>query len=74
MTLRQAIIKALEAEGWRQVPDASRRYVKLEHFVAAERLPLWVGKAGALRRGRTIRQSVPVNELWRRELISTGLG
>ena len=72
MTQREAIIRALEKQGWRRVPSLSRKYVKLEHSVAVERPPRWVNKNGALRVGRTISDSFAVVEKVRRALIRLG--
>ena len=72
MTQREAIIRALEKQGWRRVPSPSRTYVKLEHSVATERPARWVGKNGALRVGRTVSKSFALVEKVRRALIRLG--
>jgi len=49
MTKTQALIRALEKKGSREVESPSTKYRK---FVLGN-LTLWVGRSGALRTGRT---------------------
>ena len=56
MTLRDKVIERLKAKGCRELPSNSRKYRKFTHPVQGNYY--WVGKAGALRSGKTIGDSV----------------
>ena len=70
-TQRDCILAALKQHpyGGRIEEAASRKYVKV---VLADGVVLWIGKAGALRRGQTITGSVPVNDRIRQMVLNVG--
>ena len=70
-TIRECILAALKQApyGGRIEEAASRKYVKV---VLADGVVLWIGKAGALRRGPTISGSTPVNDRIRQMVINVG--
>ena len=70
-TIRECILAALKQCPYsgRVEESPSRRYTKV---VLADGTTLWIGKAGALRRGRTITDSTPVNGKVRQMVINVG--
>ena len=70
-TIRECILAALKQCPYngRVEQSPSRRYVKV---VLADGVVLWIGKAGALRRGRTITESTPVNDRIRQMVLNVG--
>jgi hypothetical protein len=59
-TIKDKLITALKASGYQEVTSRSRKYVV---FIDAKNpsKQLYVGKAGALRRGENIEKSVPAD-------------
>jgi hypothetical protein len=57
-TKQQRIIIALQVEGYSITPSGSTKYVKLQRKGDT----LWVGKAGAVRAGRTIADSISITD------------
>ena len=70
-TQRDCILAALKQHPYsgRIEEAASRKYTKV---VLADGTTLWIGEAGALRRGRTITDSTPVNGKIRQMVINVG--
>lgn len=60
MTLRDRVIEKLKARGCRELPSPSRKYRKFTYPQSSDRF-YWVGKAGALRIGRTVGESFSVS-------------
>lgn len=60
MTLQDRIIEKLKARGCQELQSSSSKYRKFTHPKYADRF-YWVGKAGALRVGRTVGESVSVS-------------
>lgn len=65
MTIKQRLIAGLTARGFRQVPSKSRKF---ETFTKDSENFYFVGKSGALRRGRTCTASVPADR-FKNELL-----
>lgn len=60
------LVAKLVSLGCREVASGSRRYRKFTN--PESRLPLWIGKQGAVRVGRTVSDSVSVTDQWHRHL------
>lgn len=68
---RKAIIDGLLALGWQVVPSRTSKYVTFQH--ADEEMLLYVGKSGALRKGRTISSSVSLTGFrWAKAVAEIG--
>ena len=65
-TKQQQVVAALVGRGCREVASGSKRYRKFAN--PDGRLPLYVGKQGAVRIGRTVADSVSVTDAWHRHL------
>lgn len=68
MKLQDQIIAGLKAAGYSIAQTASRKYVTME----CDGNRVYVGKAGALRRGKTIALSVPVSQRYKQHVIELG--
>ena len=60
-TKREQIISKLQDAGYRETPSPSRKYVGFRDPKDRFRV-LWVGKAGAVRVGRTIAESFSITD------------
>ena len=68
-TIRQTLVDGLRARGWKPCNDTpSRKFLKFYHPTSFGEF-LWVGKAGALRSGRTVSDSRPVSDAYRMVVI-----
>lgn len=62
MTQQERLIKALEARGSRIVPSKTRKYVVMSRYDGLDGY-FYLGKAGALRVGKTIAVSAALENL-----------
>ncbi len=76
-TIREQLIRGLEARGWQIVPGASRKYTLLqkvaEPFMGKPRLHcVWVGRNGAARYNheKRIDGSIPLSDRSRAALLA----
>jgi len=61
-TLHDRLIEALEKGGWRECFHNTRKYTTLAH-PEADDVYYFIGKNGALRRGKNISESLSVSEV-----------
>jgi len=59
VTLRERYIKGLQVAGYKPIETRSRKYLGFEGWtVQGRHITLWLGKAGAVRQGRTVSKSL----------------
>lgn len=69
MTLHDRFKNALESRGWKV--NSATRSLKYTEMVNPDHVQkLYLGSAGALRRGRTVATSIPVGGAYRRALLA----
>ncbi len=61
LTRRELAIRWLEGKGWRQVESRSTKYVVLSS--ARSKFHYYISRSGAVRRGRTIAESLSVTHI-----------
>lgn len=66
LTVRDRLIAALKLRGYKEVESRSYKYVTMTKDHCSY---YFIGKAGALRKGRIVTDSVPV-ERFKRELLT----
>lgn len=72
-TTTEIIVAGLKAIGYTEKPCASRKYHQFEKLSDPNVHPLYVGKAGALRYGRTVTDSVSMERTdARRRIVNAG--
>lgn len=72
MTIREQLIRGLERLGFQRAPIGRSMPAKFEVFTASGLKKLYVGRAGALRRGTTLATSRPVDGL-KAQALAAGL-
>jgi hypothetical protein len=69
LTQTQAIINALLKRGYTEVSDTSRKYRAFVRPSDTEVMHIFIGKAGAVRRGRNITNSVSLERTPVRKML-----
>jgi hypothetical protein len=66
MTLREKLVKYMTIKGYKQQESPSKKYLKFSKKSKKSNsyIIYWVGKNGALRRGRTSSKSISVSPNW----------
>ncbi len=72
VTQRAAIVAYFQAKAEMEKDLASRSRKYVVYKSAATGARFYIGKAGALRKGRTVAESIPVNEQIRQGVIRQG--